>query len=185
MPVARHVYRTTEAFGSLRPSTATSTPEADPAHGSPIQLQTSKWARRSRRTLAHGCPHLKELLLQLVDLVIRVSCQVKASSRTLELKNVEAGIGVGQIHEPVAIDITVAGLNHLGPVRSRVHHARWIGWHEVPHLARLKRVVNVVGAHAGVVIGGEDQPRALEGARPVFVQVMRAEVATLGAIVHL
>src|SRR5713226_6590801 len=108
-----------------------------------------------------------------------------AGSSALELENVEAGIGVRQIHETVAIDIAVAGLNHLRPVRAWIHHARGIGRYVESDFARLKRVLDVEGAHARIVIGGENQTRALERAGPVFVQIVRAEAAALGAIIRL
>ena len=106
-------------------------------------------------------------------------------SGALELENVEPGIGVRQIHEAVAVDIAVAGLDHLRPVRARIHHVGWIGRDVESDLARLERVLDIVGAHAGIVVGGEDQTRALERAGPVFMQVVRAEAAALGAIVRL
>ena len=72
-------------------------------------------------------------------------------SHALELENIEPGIGIGEIHQPVAIDVAIAGLDDLRPVRARIHHARRIGRHEVADLARLVLVIDVVGAHPRIV----------------------------------
>ena len=44
-------------------------------------------------------------------------------------------------------------------------------------------VGNIEDAHAGILLGGEDQRVGLEAAGPVLMQIMRAEMAALGGIV--
>src|SRR6202521_6106475 len=80
-----------------------------------------------------------------------LQCEPSPGSRTCELENVESRIGVGQVHQSVAIDIAVARLNDLWPVRARVHHPGGIGGHVVGDLARLERVLDVVGGHTRIV----------------------------------
>jgi hypothetical protein len=86
--------------------------------------------------------------------------------RSLELQDVESGIVVGEVHHALRIDKAVGGLDDLRPVGTRVEHPLWIGRHEEPSLARLERVLDVKDPDAGVVIGREDEARALESARP-------------------
>ena len=85
-----------------------------------------------------------------------------SASNALELENVEPSIRVGEIHSPGAIDVAVAGLDDLGPVGTRIHHVRRIWRDIVTDLAGLERVLDVIRAHARIVVGREDQPRALE-----------------------
>src|SRR5437867_3629106 len=106
-------------------------------------------------------------------------------SGSLELQDGEAGVGVGQVHEPVPVDVAVGGLDHLRPVRARIDHALGIRRHVESDLARLERIVDVVDAHTCVVVRREDQARALERAGPVLVKIVSAEVAALGTVVRL
>ena len=84
--------------------------------------------------------------------------------RSLELQDVESGVVVGEVHHALRIDKAVCGLDDLRPVGTRVEHALWIGRHEEPSLARLERILDVKDPDAGIVIGGEDEAGALEGA---------------------
>src|SRR6202030_3556093 len=54
-----------------------------------------------------------------------------------------------------------------------------------PGLARLEWILDVEDPDAGIVIGREDEARALEGARPVLPKIMRPEIAAFGAVVGL
>src|SRR2546427_1596232 len=75
-------------------------------------------------------------------------------SRPLELQDMQAGIGVGQVHEAVRVHVAVRALNHLWPIRAGIDHARRI-WRDVkPDLARVERVFDVEDANARVVVGG-------------------------------
>jgi len=105
-------------------------------------------------------------------------------SSPFKLQNVETGILVSQVHHPIAIDEAVARLNDLRPVRARIHHARRIRRDVVGDLVRLKLVCDIEDTDAGIVIGRENKARTLECAGPVFVQIMRAEEAAFGAIIH-
>src|SRR5882672_9895034 len=66
--------------------------------------------------------------IQAFLMVPSSSLDVKRS-RALELKNIQAGIRVRQEHEPVPVDVAVCRLDHLRPVRARIHHARRIRRH--------------------------------------------------------
>src|SRR5687767_9094196 len=104
---------------------------------------------------------------------------------SLELQDIKPRVLVCQVHEPAAIDIAVGGLQHLRPVRPRIGHLRRVGRHVERDLFRPRLVGDIVDPHAGVVVRGEDDSRALESARPVLVQVMRAEKPALRAVVGL
>src|SRR5580698_2537216 len=108
-----------------------------------------------------------------------------ARSRALNLQNIKPGVGIGDIHPRLRVDETIAGLDHLRPVRPRIEHALGRRRHEITDLARLEWIGDVIGAHAGIVQGGEDEARALERAGPVLPQIVRAEMAALFAIVEL
>src|SRR5580704_5171249 len=106
-------------------------------------------------------------------------------SRAVELQDIEAGVGIGEVHDALGVDETVARLNDLRPVRARIEHALGIGRHEIADLARLEWICDVVSAHAGIVQRRENVSRALEGAGPTLPEIMRAEIAALLAIVRL
>src|SRR5271170_213654 len=93
------------------------------------------------------------------------SARATSGLRSLELQNVEPGIVVGEVHHALRIDEAVAGLDDLRPVGTRVEHALWIGRHEKSSLARLERILDVKDPDAGIVIGREDEARALESVR--------------------
>src|SRR5580658_9515757 len=86
--------------------------------------------------------------------------------RFLELQNVEPGIVVSEVHHPLRIDKAVSGLDDLRPIGTRVEHALRIGRHEEPSLARLECILDVEYPDAGIMVGREDEARALEGAGP-------------------
>src|SRR6185295_2375396 len=70
-----------------------------------------------------------------------------SSLESLVLQNIQARILIRQVHQPIAVDIAVSGLQHLRAVRPRVHHLRRIGRH-------VER--DVLDPHAGVVVSGDD-----------------------------
>src|SRR5215470_13341316 len=113
----------------------------------------------------------------------RIAVLRERGSSALELQDVEPRVGVGQVHEPVRIDIAVGRLDHLGSTRPWIDHARGILGHVIRDLARLERVPDVEDTNAGVVVGGEYQARALERAGSILVEIVRTEVAALGAVV--
>src|SRR5512138_3044947 len=52
-----------------------------------------------------------------------------SSLESLVLQDVEACVRIGQIHDPVAVDVAVGRLDHLRPVGPRIHHLRRIRRH--------------------------------------------------------
>src|SRR5688500_9114176 len=114
---------------------------------------------------------------------IQIALIFSPSLESLELQDIKPRVLVCQDHEAVAVDMAVGGLQHLRPVRPRIHHLRRIRRHVVGDLLRPARVLEVVDPHAGVVVSGEDEARALEGARAILVQVVRAEEPALCAVV--
>src|SRR4051812_37393032 len=114
---------------------------------------------------------------------VQVAFISPSSLEPFVLQDVKPRVLVGQIHESIAVDIAVGGLQHLRPVRPRIHHLRRVGRDVERDLFRPGLVGEVVDPHARVVIGGEDQLGALECARPVLVQVVRAEKSSLRAVV--
>ena len=103
----------------------------------------------------------------------------------VELKDREAGVGIGDVHDAVAVDADIAGLGDEDGARARVDQLRRVPGHAIADFFRLKRVGDVEDAHAGIVPGGEDRGLTLEQAGPVFVQIVRAEFAAAGTIVGL
>src|SRR5262245_14476607 len=93
---------------------------------------------------------------------IQPAFMLLSSSLTFVLQDVETRIRVGQVHQPVLVDEAVGRLDHLRPVRPRVHHLRRVRRHVVGDLSRPELVLDVVDANTRVVEGGEDDLRALE-----------------------
>ena len=104
---------------------------------------------------------------------------------SLKPQDVETGVIVGEVHHALRIDKAVGGLDDLGSIGARVEHALWIGRHEVPGFARLKWILDVKDADAGIVRSREDKARALESARSVLPQIVRPEITALGVVVSL
>src|SRR5262249_25020325 len=102
---------------------------------------------------------------------------------TLELQDIEAGIGIGQIHHALRVDEAVVRLDDLRSTRARVKHALGVRRHVIADLARLEGIVDIVSSNTRIVIRRKDEARALDPARPVLPEVVRTEIAALGAIV--
>src|SRR6266702_4725774 len=102
-------------------------------------------------------------------------CSARCSS--LILQHVHAGVPVGDEHQPVGPDISVTGLGCERDVRAGVDELfRWRR-HPVRDLLRREGVLDVEHPDAGIVVSRENRLLALERARAVLVQIMRAEGA--------
>src|SRR5215208_5216455 len=77
-----------------------------------------------------------------------------SSLESLVLQDVKTGVLVRQVHEPVALDIAIGGLQHLRAVRPGIHHLRRIRRHVERHFARFGRILDIEHPHARVVVGG-------------------------------
>ena len=104
-----------------------------------------------------------------------VSLSVQAS---VPLQDVQPGIVVGDVHQPVLRHEQVGGVAHLRPPAHRLHPFRRLRRDEVADFLRAVRIGDVEHPHAGALPGGEDRGRGPERSGPVLVQVMRAELAT-------
>src|SRR5262249_30120729 len=102
---------------------------------------------------------------------------------TLELQDIEAGIGIGQIHHALRVDEAVVRLDDLRSTWARIEHAFGVWRHVIADLARLEGIVDIVSSNAGIVIRRKDEARALEPAGAVLPEIVRTEIAALGAII--
>src|SRR5580693_2919724 len=88
----------------------------------------------------------------------------------------KAGVEVRDVAERVLVDEDVSRMQHDRAIRPRVYPQG--GWrrHEAAHFLWPELVLDVVHAQARVLVCGEDQLLADEGARPIFVDVVRPEM---------
>ena len=101
------------------------------------------------------------------------------------LHDVQAGAApIGAVAKAVLVDEDVGRVQDDGPVGARVDQLLRRRRHAGADLDGAELVADVVDPDAGVLVGGEDQRRALETARPVLVNVVRAEMSTDGDIVR-
>src|SRR5438270_11787426 len=68
-------------------------------------------------------------------------------------------------------------MQHDRPVWTRVDESLWRRRHASADLDRAELVAYVVNAHASVLICGEYQPRTLETAGPVLMNIVRSEMS--------
>src|SRR5579862_8807210 len=95
--------------------------------------------------------------------------------------DVEPGAApVGAVAEAVPVDEDVGGMEDNRPVRARVDELLRRRRDAGADLDRAELVTDVVNPDAGILVGGEDQLAALEAARPVLMDVVRAEMASDG-----
>src|SRR5215471_16785237 len=99
--------------------------------------------------------------------------------------DIEPGIVVGAIGNPIAVDEDVGGLNDAGAVRPVIDQPARRRRHQRADLDRPVLVADVEHPHAGVLVGGEDQLRADEAARAVLVNIVRAEMRALRLVIGL
>ncbi len=99
-------------------------------------------------------------------------------------QNVEAGVEVGDVEEPVRLHVDVAGMqDRLRRIRPRIHRAGRGRRHEVADLLRPVLVADVENPDARILVGREDNLRTLVRVRPVFPEIMWPEVSALGDVV--
>src|SRR5262249_19369254 len=101
------------------------------------------------------------------------------------LQDIEARIGVGEIHHAVGIDKDIARLNDSCGIWPLVDNSfrRW--WHEIGDFPWLKTVADVVNAQPRIVIGRKNEIFGLRRAWPVFMQIVWPKFCALGAEIFL
>src|SRR5258708_37300754 len=109
--------------------------------------------------------------------------QFLTSASAVEFEDVEPAVVVGAVDQAAGIDEDVGGLDHLRAIRPVVDHARRRRRHQRANFLGPIWVADVEHAHSRVLIGGKGQFRAYETARPVLVDIMRAEMAALMHVV--
>src|SRR6266852_711645 len=99
-------------------------------------------------------------------------------------RDVKPGIVIGAIHNPIAVDEYVGGLNDAGAVRPVIDEAARRGRNERADLDRPVLIADIEHAHARVLIRREDQLRAHEAAGPVLVDIVRTEMRAIRHVVR-
>src|SRR5205814_7799005 len=79
----------------------------------------------------------------------------------------------------------VVRLNDARPVWTRIDHFLGRRRHKMRHLLWREGVADIDDPHPGILIGREDQLRALERAGAIFMQIMRTEFRALLAVILL
>src|SRR5438874_5513874 len=101
-------------------------------------------------------------------------------------QNMQSRVEVGDVHQALSVDEHIRRVRDARPVRSRVQPTFDVArWYVVAHFFGPKWVACVKDAHAGILICREHQLRTLETARPIFVQVVRTEMASQAAVILL
>ena len=112
----------------------------------------------------------------------RRSRKMETSARVFH--DVEAGAApVGAVAMPFRSTKTSAEWSTTGRLGRGSTSFFGAGGTQRADLDRPELVADVVDPHAGVLVGGEDQLRALKAARPVLVDVVRPEMAADGDVV--
>ena len=109
--------------------------------------------------------------------IVLLDCRLAHSAYPPVLQNVEPGVPVADVDQPVARHEQVRALGRARDVRPRIDQLGRRRRHPRRHLARRELVGDVEDAHARVVVGGEDRRLALQAVGPVLVQVVRPEGA--------
>src|SRR5262249_17472312 len=83
---------------------------------------------------------MKERLGPATRITERTPVVARALVLALELQDIEASIGIGQIHYALRVDKAVVRLDDLRSTRARVEHALGVWRHVIADLARLKGI---------------------------------------------
>src|SRR5215217_6896866 len=96
-----------------------------------------------------------------------------------ELEDIKARVVVRAVDQAARVDEHVRRLDDLRPIWPVINEASGGGGHERTNLVRSILIADIEHAHAGVLVGRENQVGANEASGPVFVDVVRAEMTAL------
>src|SRR5690348_998545 len=108
-----------------------------------------------------------------------VSRRWSRTGRSAEIfHDIEPGAApVGAVAKAVPVDEHVGRVQHDRSVRPGIDELLRRRGHARADLDRPERIGDVIDPDAGVLIGGEDQRRALKRAGPVLVDIVGTEMA--------
>ena len=109
---------------------------------------------------------------------------VLARPSPLILHRVQAGIVVGAVDDPIAVDENVGRLDDTGAIRPSVDQPRRLWRHESADFCRPVLIANIENPNAGILISRKNEIRADKAARPVFMEIMRPEMTALADIIR-